>query len=73
MKARRRADRAPAAISDEARERAEEIAKERGYEYGKSFDKDLVLGVATYAYELFTAEPALDACRADRAGSASAA
>ena len=46
---------------DEARERAVEIAQERGYEYGKSFDKDLVLGVATYAYELFTAEPELDA------------
>ena len=46
---------------DEARERAVEIAAERGYEYGKSFDKDLVLGVATYAHELFTAEPELDA------------
>jgi threonine dehydratase len=46
---------------DEARERAVEIAQERGYEYGKSFDKDLVLGVATYAHELFTAEPELDA------------
>jgi len=46
---------------DEARERAAEIASERGYEYGKSFDKDLVLGVATYAHELFSAEPALDA------------
>jgi threonine dehydratase len=46
---------------DEARERAVEIAQERGYEYGKSFDKDLVLGVATYAHELFNAEPALDA------------
>ena len=46
---------------DEARERASEIASERGYEYGKSFDKDLVLGVATYAHELFSAEPALDA------------
>ena len=34
---------------DEARERAVTIAEERGYEYGKSFDKDLVLGVATYA------------------------
>jgi len=45
---------------DEARERAEEIAAERGYEYGASFHKDLVLGVATYAYELFTAFPALD-------------
>jgi len=46
---------------DEAREHAVEIARERGYEYGKSFDEDLVLGVATYAYELFTAEPDLDA------------
>src|ERR1043166_9331043 len=46
---------------DEARERAAEIATQRGYEYGKSFDKDLVLGVSTYAYELFTAEPELDA------------
>ena len=46
---------------DEARERAVEIAAERGFEYGKSFDKDLVLGVATYAHELFTAEPELDA------------
>ncbi len=46
---------------DEARERAAEIAAERGYEYGKSFDKDLVLGVATYAHELFSAEPELDA------------
>jgi threonine dehydratase len=46
---------------DEARDRAVEIAAERGFEYGKSFDKDLVLGVATYAHELFTAEPELDA------------
>jgi threonine dehydratase len=46
---------------DEAREHAEAIAKERGYLFGKSFDRDLVLGVATYAYELFTAEPELDA------------
>jgi threonine dehydratase len=46
---------------DEARERAAEIASERGYEYGASFDKDLVLGVATYAHELFRAEPELDA------------
>ena len=46
---------------DEARERAADIAQERGYEYGKSFDKDLVLGVATYAHELFIAEPTLDA------------
>src|SRR3954465_2199143 len=46
---------------DEARERAAGIAAERGYEYGKSFDRDLVLGVSTYAYELFTAELELDA------------
>ena len=46
---------------DEARERAVLLAQERGYAYGKSFAKDLVLGVATYAYELFTAEPDLDA------------
>src|SRR6185312_5669627 len=46
---------------DEAREHAVALAAERGYEYGKSFDKDLVVGVATYAHELFTAEPELDA------------
>src|SRR4051812_33890118 len=46
---------------DEARERAVEIAQQRGYEYGASFAKELVLGVATYAYELFVAEPDLDA------------
>ena len=46
---------------DEAREHAVALARERGYEYGKSFAKDLVLGVATYAHELFTAEPGLDA------------
>ena len=45
---------------DEARERAEQIAVQRGYEYGKSFDRDLVLGVSTYAHELFTAFPDLD-------------
>src|SRR5437660_762729 len=46
---------------DEAREHAAVIATERGYEFGASFAKELVLGVATYAYELFTAEPNLDA------------
>jgi threonine dehydratase len=46
---------------DEAREHAVTLAHERGYEYGRSFAKDLVLGVATYAYELFTAEGELDA------------
>src|SRR3954463_684773 len=46
---------------DEARERAVTLAQEHDYAYGKSFAKDLVLGVATYAYELFTAEPDLAA------------
>jgi threonine dehydratase len=46
---------------DEAREHAVTLAQERGYAFGKSFAKDLVLGVATYAHELFTAEPDLDA------------
>jgi threonine dehydratase len=46
---------------DEAREHAVTLAQERGYVSGKSFAKDLVLGVATYAHELFTAEPELDA------------
>jgi len=45
---------------DEAKERAHRIAKERGFEFGPSFDRDLVLGVATYAYELFTAFADLD-------------
>jgi threonine dehydratase len=46
---------------DEAREHAVTLADQRGYEYGRSFAKDLVLGVATYAYELFTVEVELDA------------
>jgi threonine dehydratase len=46
---------------DEARERAEVIAAERGYEFGASFQHDLVVGVATYAYELFKTAPDLDA------------
>jgi threonine dehydratase len=45
---------------DEAKERAAAIAGERGYEFGPSFHRDLVLGVATYAHELFTAAPDLD-------------
>ena len=40
---------------DEARRRAAEIAAERGLEYAPSFHPDLIAGVATYAYELFTA------------------
>jgi threonine dehydratase len=46
---------------DEAKEHASAIAAERGYEFGPSFHRDLVLGVATYAYELFTTAPDLDA------------
>src|SRR5262245_59661166 len=42
---------------DDAKERAAAIAAERGYEFGPSFHRDLVLGVATYAHELFTAMP----------------
>jgi threonine dehydratase len=45
---------------DEARARAVEIAAERGYEFAASFQRDLVMGVGTYAYELFTAHPDLD-------------
>ena len=45
---------------DEAKDEAQRIAAERTYEFGPSFDRDLVLGVATYAYELFTAVPDLD-------------
>jgi threonine dehydratase len=40
---------------DEARERAVAIAAERDYEFAASFQRDLVLGVGTYALELFTA------------------
>lgn len=46
---------------DEARTHAAEIATERGYEFAPSFQVDLVKGVATYALELFTARPDLDA------------
>ena len=45
---------------DEAKIRATELARERGYEFGPSFHRDLVVGVATYAYELFSACPDLD-------------
>jgi threonine dehydratase len=37
------------------------LAQERGYEYGKSFDKDLVLGVATYALRAVHRRAGLDA------------
>ena len=45
---------------DEAKDRATELAQERGFEFGPSFHRDLVLGVATYAYELFSAFADLD-------------
>jgi threonine dehydratase len=45
---------------DEAKQAAIQIAAERGLEYAPSFDRDLVIGVATYAHELFTAVDDLD-------------
>ena len=45
---------------DEAKERAAELAAERGFEFGPSFHRDLLIGVATYAYELFSACTDLD-------------
>jgi threonine dehydratase len=45
---------------DEAKEAAIRIASERGLEYAPSFHRDFVLGVATYAHELFTAIDGLD-------------
>jgi threonine dehydratase len=45
---------------DEAKEAAIRIASERGLEYAPSFHRDFVLGVATYAHELFSAIDALD-------------
>jgi threonine dehydratase len=45
---------------DEAKEAAIKIATERSLEYAPSFDRDLVIGVATYAHELFSAFGGLD-------------
>ncbi len=45
---------------DEAKQRAFQIAEERCLTFAPSFDRDLVLGVATYGYELFSACPDLD-------------
>ena len=45
---------------DEARGVADQLAEDRGLDYVQSFHPDLVLGVATYAYELLTAVPDLD-------------
>lgn len=45
---------------DEARTLLPTLAEERGYEIVPSFHPDLVTGVATYAYELFSAFSDLD-------------
>jgi threonine dehydratase len=45
---------------DEAKERAAKIAKERGLEFAPSFHRDFVVGVATYAHELFAAVDEID-------------
>jgi threonine dehydratase len=45
---------------DEAKAAAIQIASERNLEYAPSFDRDLVIGVATYAHELFSAFDRLD-------------
>ncbi len=46
---------------DEARAEASRLAAAEGLEFAPSFAPDLVLGVATYALELFRGAPALDA------------
>ena len=45
---------------DEAKEHAARIAAKRGLEFAPSFHRDFVVGVATYAHELFTAVDNLD-------------
>src|SRR6266545_3470237 len=45
---------------DEAKEQAVRIAAERRLEFAPSFHRDFVVGVATYAHELFTAIGELD-------------
>ena len=45
---------------DEAKEQAIRIASERGLEYAPSFHRDFVIGVATYAHELFSAVDDID-------------
>lgn len=46
---------------EEAREAAMRIAADEGLEFAPSFARDLVLGVATWALELFRTAPPLDA------------
>ncbi|MGD0565122.1 MAG: threonine dehydratase [Roseiarcus sp.] len=43
-----------------AREEAQRLAQARGLEFAPSFHRDLALGVATYALELFDERPDLD-------------
>ncbi len=45
---------------DESRVIAARIQQERGYHFVPSFHRDLVVGVATYAHELFTRHAGLD-------------
>jgi threonine dehydratase len=45
---------------DAAREAAMDLAKERGLDFIPSFGKELVMGVSTYAHELFRAAGELD-------------
>ncbi len=46
---------------DESRGVATAIQRERGYHFVPSFHRELVKGVATYAYELFSADAGADA------------
>ena len=45
---------------DEAKEYAATIAHQRGYAFAPAFHRDLVIGVASYAYEFFDAVSDLD-------------
>jgi threonine dehydratase len=45
---------------DEAKDQAAAIARQRGYAFTPAFHRDLVIGVATYAYEFFAAVSDLD-------------
>jgi threonine dehydratase len=45
---------------DEAREHAMTLAADRGLEFAPSFHRDFVIGVATYAHELFCAVEEID-------------
>lgn len=46
---------------DEAKGHAVDLAQEMEYEFVPSYHRDLIMGVGTYALELFTAQPDLDA------------